>query len=63
MSTAVYRRHASIQMHELETLIETIRRRQEARSPQEARRVTLAALQRWKANERSLRVFEPGRVA
>lgn len=66
MSTAAYRRspgRPDLEAAEIEALVARIRREHESRSPQEARRVTLEALRRWKARKRSLRVFDPGRGA
>ena len=56
MSTAVYRDHDARQ---LDNLIRRIRRQHNNRTPQEARRVTAAALRKWKATGVTLRVFKP----
>jgi hypothetical protein len=56
MSTAVYIDHDARQ---LEDLIRRIRRQHDNRTPQEARRVTAAALRRWKATGVTLRVTQP----
>jgi ribosomal 50S subunit-associated protein YjgA (DUF615 family) len=56
MSTAVYRDQDARQ---LEELIRRIRHEQARRTPQDARRVTAAALRRWKATGGTLRVFRP----
>lgn len=54
MSTAVYRDPDAVQLAEL---IRNIRRDQDDRTPRQARRVTAAALRRWKATGGTLRVF------
>ena len=56
MSTAVYSDHDARQ---LEDLIRRIRRQHDNRTPQEARRVTAAALRRWKATGGTLRATQP----
>ena len=56
MSATVYRDHDARQ---LQKLIRRIRRQHDNRTPQEARRVTAAALRNWKATGVTLRVFQP----
>jgi hypothetical protein len=56
MSPAVYSDHDARQ---LEDLIRRIRRKHDNRTQQEARRVTAAALRRWKATGVTPRVTQP----
>jgi ribosomal 50S subunit-associated protein YjgA (DUF615 family) len=59
VSTAAY---PDPDAEQLRKLIAKTRREQAARSPLEGRRVTDAAIRRWKARDVTLRTFKPQEV-